>query len=298
MARERSRARNVVEAAAAGGLEGFFRALPFPVAEALGRGLARAVFPLTSRRALVTRNLARAFPEKSPGEIAGLRAQVFAHVGGLAAELLHFQGESLESFRQRHTVVGNGIERLRAAASSGRGVLITTPHFGNWEMGALAFGPLGFPVTVVVRPLDNPILDAKLTAFRERFGNRVLPKASAAREILRVLKAGGFVGILPDQHAHPPDAVVAPFFGRPASTTSAIARLADKTEALIVPAWDIRVAPGRYELHIEEPIDVRTLPREERSAEALMTRVNAVLESVIRRSPEQWLWLHNRWRLD
>ncbi|HEX2758628.1 MAG TPA: lysophospholipid acyltransferase family protein, partial [Thermoanaerobaculia bacterium] len=109
---------------------------------------------------------------------------------------------------------------------------------------------------------------------------------------------GGVVGILNDQRAHPPDAVTVPFFGRPAATSSALAKLADRTEALVIPTAAIRIAPARWRLTFEPALDVRTLPEAERGVEKLTARLNGILEQMIRRHPEQWLWLHNRWRVD
>jgi KDO2-lipid IV(A) lauroyltransferase len=106
------------------------------------------------------------------------------------------------------------------------------------------------------------------------------------------------LGVLADQHVRPPDGIPAPFFGRPASTTAALARIVDRTEALVLPAAAIRIAPSRYRLIVEPVLDVRTLPAAEREAGPLTARFNAILEQMIRRHPEQWLWLHNRWRLD
>lgn len=248
------------------------------------------------RRVLAEKNLARAFPERSPEEIRLLTRRVFEHFGGIAADLLWTLDQPIESILSRIEVVGDDI--ARTAAASGRGVFFFASHLGNWEMGALAAAHLGLPMTVVTRPLDNPRLEEQLRSLRERNGNKVLPKADSAREILRTLRRGGTVGILGDQHAHPPDAVTAPFFGRPAATTSSLARLADRTEALILPVSAIRTGPGRYRLLFEKPIDVRTLDPVERSVVPLTALLNKITEEMIRKNPEQWLWLHNRWKLD
>src|SRR5664279_2361995 len=151
------------------------------------------------------------------------------------------------------------------AFATGRGVCFLTAHLGNWEWAALGTGALGISIGVVARPLDNPLLDATLKRLRASTGNTVIEKRDAARGMLRALRSGGAIGILNDQHARPPDAVTAPFFGRPAATSSALAKLADRTEALIVPAYTIRVAPARWRLTYEPPLDVRTLSREERA---------------------------------
>jgi len=259
----------------------------------LGAFLGRTLGP---RRGLVRRNLARAFPEKPPGEIAAIARGVFAHFGGLAAEIVATLEEPLEGLVARVEVVNESI--ARAAFASRRGLFFLTPHLGNWEASALAAASIGMPMTVIARPLDNPRLERRLRAYRERGGNVVVPKAEAAREILRTLRNGGAVGILLDQHARGADAIAARFFGRPAATSSAVARFVDRTEALIVPAAALRVGPARYRLTFEEPIDVRTLSKDARSPENLTALLNATMEAQIRRAPEQWLWLHNRWKLD
>lgn len=268
-------------------------------AERLGRRLGALLLRAApARRALVRRNLARAFPDKSEEELDALLSAVFAHFGGMSAELLATLEEPLEALLARIEIRPEEIELARAAVASGRGLFFLTPHLGNWEMAALVGATLGLPMSVIVRPLDNARLELRLRAFRERSGNVVVPKGEAAREILKVLRRGGTVGILIDQHARGTDAVAAPFFGRPAATSSALARLMDRTEALVLPAAAIRTGPTRYRLTFEELIDVRRLTAEERRPEALTARLNATLETQIRRAPEQWLWLHNRWRLD
>ena len=297
MPKHRSRLRNRAEQIGFELALALLRRLSLPRAESLGRsagGFFRAV--ASRRRVLAERNLSRAFPQKSPAEIEELSRRVFAHFGGVAAEMLWSLDETQQDLLSRVEIEGEN--RARAAMAAGRGLFFLTAHLGNWEAGALVTASLGLPLTVVVRPLDNPFLEKRLKDFRERSGNSVLPKADAAREILRTLRRGGAIGILTDQHAHPPDAVVSSFFGRPASTTSSLARLADRTEALILPTFGIRTAPGRYRLIFGEPLDVRALTPEERTVPALTARVNAICEEMIRRHPEQWLWLHNRWRLD
>ena len=295
MSERRSALRNRLELGAYLVLRGLFRLLPLHVAERLGRG-AGLLYRLVDarRRRLVAANLALAFPEKPPEEIGRLARGVFAHFGGLAADLLRSETEPVESLLARVEVVG--LEHARAAASSGRGVFFASPHIGSWEWAALVTGAHGFSVTIVARPLDNPLLDARLTAMREKTGCRVVSKRDAARTLLRALRGGCLVGILADQRARPPDAVLVPFFGRPAWTTTSIARLAEKTGALFLPVVCLRTSPGRYRLVYSEPVDPALLPPEERQVAALTARVTALVESQVRGAPEQWLWLHDRWR--
>lgn len=295
MGRRRSHARDRLELAAFLLLRGLFRLLPLRLADALGRGAGLLYRLLDARRRrLVRRNLALAFPEKGAGEVGRLARGVFAHFGSLGADLVRSEGEPVERLLARVEVVG--LEHARAAVAAGRGAFFATPHIGSWEWAALVTGAHGFPVTIVVRPLDNALLDARLTAMRESTGCRVVSKRDAARTLLRTLRDGGLVGILADQRARPPDAVPVPFFGRPAWTTTSIAKLAARTGALVLPVVCLRVGPGRYRLEYSEPLDVSLLPPEEREVVPLTARVTALVERQVRAAPEQWLWLHDRWK--
>lgn len=296
MGRDRSALRNRAEALAVSALRGVFARMSPERAEAVGRGLGLAYHRVDGRRRELARaNIARAFPGKSPEEVDALGRAVFAHFGGLATELLHASGRPVSEIVAR--VEFPDVEVAVQALRSGRGVLFLTAHLGNWEYSALGMAASGVAASVVARPLDNPLLDARLTALRTSNGNAIIVKHDAARGMLRTLRSGGVLGVLADQHVAPPDGIPVPFFGRPASTTAALARVVDRTEALVLPAAAIRIAPSRYRLIVEQVLDVRTLSPGERGVDPLTTRFNAILEEMVRRYPEQWLWLHNRWRL-
>lgn len=297
MARARSGFRNRAEALAVAALRGVFSRMSPESAEAAGRRLGLLYRRVDARRRELARtNILRAFPQMTPAEGDALSRAVFAHFGGLATELLHAAGRPVHEIVSRVEFPDAGI--AREALRSGRGVLFLTAHLGNWEYSAIAMAAAGVTASVVARPLDNPLLDAWLTGFRTSNGNAIIEKHDAARGMLRALRAGGVLGVLADQHVGPPDGIPAPFFGRPASTTSALARIVDRTEALVLPAAAVRLAPSRYRLVVESVLDVRTLPAAEREVAPLTARFNAILEGMVRRHPEQWLWLHNRWRLD
>jgi KDO2-lipid IV(A) lauroyltransferase len=297
MPKKRTASRNRLEALAAGAAGAALAKMTPEAAEAFGRALGRLYLRLDERRRNLARaNLARVFPELSSAGIDALTVRVFEHFGGVAAELL--QAMSDEPHEALSRIETEGAENARGAFASGRGVFFLTAHLGNWEWAALGTGALGIPVGVIARPLDNPLLDAPLTRLRTSTGNFVIAKRDAAREMLRALRRGGAIGILNDQHARPPDAVTAPFFGQPAETSSALAKLTDRTEALVIPTAAIRIAPARWRLTFEPALDVRTLPEAERGVEKLTARLNGILETMIRGHPEQWLWLHNRWRVD
>ncbi len=297
MPKQRSAVRNRFEALLAGAFGSWLARKTPEAAEAAGRALGRHYRRLDGRRrSLARENLARAFPAMSRPDVDALCVHVFEHFGGVAAELFRALSHPPEDALARLQTEGAAI--ATDAFASGRGVFFLTAHLGNWEWAALGTGALGIPIGVVARPLDNPLLDATLRRLRSSSGNTIIEKRDAARGMLRTIRAGGAIGILNDQHAHPPDAVTVPFFGRGAATSSALAKLVDRTEALVVPTQAIRVAPARWLLTYDPALDIRTLSPEERGVERLTARLNGILESMIRRHPEQWLWLHNRWRLD
>jgi Kdo2-lipid IVA lauroyltransferase/acyltransferase len=297
MPKNRTAFRNRLEALAAGAAGAVLARTTPRAAEASGRALGRLYRKLDAERRDLTReNLARAFPNLPPAGIDALAVRTFEHFGGVAAEVLHAARRDPGEVLSRLETVG--AEIAHAASATGRGVFFLTAHLGNWEWAALGTGAIGIPISVIVRPLDNPRLDEVLTRLRTSTGNSVIDRRDAARGMLRALRGGGAIGILTDQHAHPPDAVTVPFFGRPASTSSALAKLVDRTEALVVPTTAIRIAPARWRLTFEPALDIRTLSEAERGVEELTARLNGILEQMIRRNPEQWLWLHNRWRLD
>jgi KDO2-lipid IV(A) lauroyltransferase len=200
--------------------------------------------------------------------------------------------------RSRVRVVGE--ENLAAARARGRGVFLLSAHFGGWELGAIRAGLIAGPIAPVVRPLDNPRLERELARRRTRFGNRLIAKRDAARDILRALRQGETVAILVDQNVLAREAVFVPFFGRLAATTPALALFQLKTDAAVVPAMVWPEGAGRYRLELGTPIladEFRSpeLDREE-SVRRATARYMEVTEATVRGKPEVWLWMHNRWR--
>jgi KDO2-lipid IV(A) lauroyltransferase len=173
---------------------------------------------------------------------------------------------------------------------------MATCHIGSWELHGLAHGYLFGPIGVVARPIDNPELDARLCAFRSAGGNSVIYKVRALVQVLRLLRAGRGVAILLDQNVEAEDGVFVSFFGRPAAATTVAAALAMKTGCRLVPCYSELLPDGRYRLSYEEPLLFD--PEAEKHAETL--RITQELarrtESWVRRRPEQWLWMHRRWR--
>ena len=188
-----------------------------------------------------------------------------------------------------------GLEILAAALRERRGVVLATAHIGNWELSGLLLGWLCEPVGVVARPLDNPALDRRLVAFRARSGNTVIYKRQALGAILRMLRAGQGVALVVDQNVQADEGIFVDFFGRKAAATTVAAALAVRLDAPLVMAW-VELGPdGRYQFRFTS---TRPRPGAERAAEVerLTQEITRVIEGWIRGAPEQWLWLHRRWK--
>ncbi|MEP6768168.1 MAG: hypothetical protein ABJC61_05830, partial [Acidobacteriota bacterium] len=195
-----------------------------------GARMARLYVSLVpSRRRILEANLSSAFPQMEPAGISALARRSVENFGSAFLEFLDSPRFSREEIEQRIAVVGR--EHLEAARARGKGVFLLSAHFGSWELGAVRAGLLGEPIASVVRPLDNALLEAELARRRTRFGNRLIRKKEAAREILRALRQGGTVAILIDQNVLAGEGVFVPFFGRLAATSPSLALLQAKTDA-------------------------------------------------------------------
>ena len=184
-----------------------------------------------------------------------------------------------------------GLEYFEEAKSRGQGVLFATAHFGNWELSAFAHGLLTEPMNVVVRPLDNPRIDQLVESRRRLTGNRLITKWESARAILRALAQNEAVGILIDQNASPQEGVFVNFFGVPACANVSFARIAARTGAPVIPGFAIWMeAEQRYVLRFYPPMELGP------DAAAETARLHQLLEQVIREYPDQWLWIHRRWK--
>jgi Kdo2-lipid IVA lauroyltransferase/acyltransferase len=273
--------------------------LPRPAVRRSLRGVARAAFGLLpSRRRILSANLAAAFPEKSPEEIASIAERSLEGFASALVDFLETAALTREELLSRVAVVGENY--LRDARARGKGVFLLSAHLGNWEIGALVAGLLGEPIAPVARPLDNPLLEEELDRRRRRFGNRPIAKREAAKELLRAMSRNETVAILVDQNVLAREAVFVPFFGRPAATTPSLARLQLKTGATVVPVFTWPLGEGRYRLEFEQPIlaeefDDPAADRDERVRRAT-ARYTAVTEAAIRKDPAAWLWIHDRWK--
>lgn len=214
---------------------------------------------------------------------------VFASIARMAASFARFPALTTENVQR--VIRYDGLENFEAARQRGKGVLVATAHFGNWELSAFAHALLTAPMNIVVRPLDNPRADAVIEHYRELCGNRILSKRDAAREILRALKNGDAVGILVDQNTSLDEGVFVDFFGLQACANSAFVKLAHHSGAAVVPGYAIWSAKERKHILRFDPEIVMT-GDVQRDTQA----VHSHLEGVIRRNPDQYLWIHRRWK--
>jgi Kdo2-lipid IVA lauroyltransferase/acyltransferase len=288
------RLRHRVEDAAVGLVAAAVRRLPLRIVRPGGRLLGRLAYRLDrTHRVAALENLAHAFPDRDDAGRRALAQATFAHFGSLLVELLAF--DALPPARMLALVEEEGQSHVRDAYARGRGVLFFTGHFGYWEMQALFHPLVERPVSVLARRLDNPRLHDRLERLRQRTGNTVVYRQGALRRVLRDLSANRGVAILIDQHLITTDAVRVRFFGRPAATTSALAAIAARTQAPVVPVFALPRPGGRYRF-VYEPI---LEPPADGSPEALLAftqQCTDVLERYVRRHPDLWLWMHRRWR--
>jgi KDO2-lipid IV(A) lauroyltransferase len=275
-------------------VRGAVRILPDMLSRALGTFIGLTFYSIDrAHRRLAINQLRAAFPTREPAECRAIARATFAHFGRLLVALLRFSTLQPDQIRSR--VEFEGEDRVRHALATGKGVLIFTGHFGFWELQGLAHPLVLPPLSVLARPLDNPLLHDLLERSRRATGNRVIYRQGAVRSILRALAADECVAVLIDQHIATSEAVKVDFFDRPVSTTSAVAALALRTGAPLVPAFALPLSGGRYRLIYETPVE---LPPADTSdpVRDLTQRCTDVLEMYVRRHPHLWLWMHRRWR--
>ena len=270
--------------------------LPRPVSRAFAIAIAQLVYRLHFRlRQVGMRNLAMAFPQKHEAERRRILRGVFTSLGRQLAELCQFPRYTAENVDD--VVVYDGLEHFQKAYARGKGVLFLTAHFGGWELSAFAHSLHGHWLHVVMRPMDNPYLDRLLQSYRTMHGNKVVPKDDFVRGLLAAMKCGETVGILMDTNMTPPQGIFVDFFGIPACTASGLARMALRTDAAVVPGftiWDERL--GKYRLRFDAAVELVRSGDLEADIVANTQKFTAVIEDYVRRYPEQWLWVHRRWK--
>jgi KDO2-lipid IV(A) lauroyltransferase len=273
----------------------FLRAIPVGFRKMFFTALLLAYYYIVPLRRRVTlENLKMAFPDKNPGEIRKIAKSVYRNMAIVAAEFFDLPSWTRETIGR--IVAVEGLEHCIAALKKKRGLLLFGAHFGNWELAAAAIPLFLKPVVVIYRPLDNAILEHLVTRVRQSTGNTVLAKDSAMWPMLRVLRKNGILGLLIDQNTGQWEGVFVDFFGMPACTTNGPALLALHTGAPVIPVFIVRQDDGRYRIIFSPEVDI--IQTEDREKDVIENTRNftAVIEKMVRRYPDQWLWVHHRWK--
>lgn len=260
--------------------------------------VALLLYALDSKRRKITiQNLSYAYPQKSEKEIKKLSRQVYIELSETVTEILLM---FVNRFNIDSAIVNKdeAIDKIHLLKqNSPKGIIAMTAHFSNWELLAHFLAKHGLPMLVIGREGNNKLIEKNITTpFRQKFGNGSAFKGNAMITMVKRLKKGGSVGILIDQKAGQYNSVNVDFFGQKAETTTSIAMLKQKLDALVVPFFIARVARGKYKIIIADPIEYEGDMKAKESLEKMTAQYNAVMESIIKTYPAQWFWMHNRWR--
>jgi Kdo2-lipid IVA lauroyltransferase/acyltransferase len=270
--------------------------LPRGMARAFGAGVATISFVLVPRLLRIAMfNLKLTFPEWDEEQRRRVVRGMVRQLGWLGAEFSQFPKYTAE--RIKEIVVVDGLDNFLAAERAGKGVLILTGHFSAWELAPFAQARFGHPLSFLAREVDNPTVDALVNSYRTLSGNTPIEKNQSARAVLRVLADGGTVGILADQNTLREEGAFVNFFGIPACTTTGIARIALHTGAGVVPGyilWDPTIK--KYRLRFDPAMELTRTGNAEADVHTNTARFARVIEDVVRKNPEQWVWVHKRWK--
>jgi KDO2-lipid IV(A) lauroyltransferase len=269
---------------------------PRGVARLLAGLLAFAVYWTFGRlRRVGVRNLDLAFPELSTKRKRAALRGVYVHLGWQLVEFCRMKRYTREN--TRNWIRTEGLEHYLAALARGKGVLVVTGHLGAWELSSFYHSLMGHPMGMVIRRLDNQRLDEYVNGIRCLHGNTVLHKDDFGRGLLTAMHAGQTVGILMDTNMTPPQGVFVDFFGLPACTAVGLARVALRTHAAVVPTftiWDPVLR--KYRLRFDPAVELVRSGNDEADAVANTARFTKIIEDYVRRYPDQWLWVHRRWK--
>jgi KDO2-lipid IV(A) lauroyltransferase len=271
-------------------------ALPRGVARAVGSAIGGLAYGVLGRlRSVGLRNLALALPEKVAAERERILRTEYRNLGWLLAEFCLMQGYTAE--RASRFIRYEGLDNYLRARERGKGVLVLTGHLGAWELSSFYHSLMGYPMGMVIRRLDNPLVDRFVNHVRCLHGNRVIHKDDFARGLIASMRAGETVGILMDTNMTPPQGVFVPFFGVQACTASGMARVAAKTGAAVVPGFLLwEESEQKYVLRFGEEMPVVTTGEAELDALVNTEAFTTKIEEYVRQYPEQWLWMHRRWK--
>jgi Kdo2-lipid IVA lauroyltransferase/acyltransferase len=273
-----------------------FGAIPRAAAHPVARSVGWLGFHLCRRqRRAGLRNLQLAFPNLTDDRRERILRGSFQNLARLLVEFTHFP--DLHKGNISELVIHDGLENYLEALRRGHGVIFMTAHFGAWELSSFAHALYGYPLKFLVRPIDNPRVEELISRYRTSSGNTPIQRRSAARDVLKALRRNEAVGILFDQNTTSSEGVFAEFFGIPAATTPSIALFALRTGAAVVPGflvWDRTL--GKHRLRLDPPVELIQTGDLDQDVIQNTKLFNKILESYIRRYPDQWLWIHRRWK--
>ena len=288
-----SRFRHKLEELALLWLGSVLRHLPREVSIRLGESLGALVYLLGVRTRVAKDNLARAFPDLSPGQIERMAKSCYRHFGALLAEFARLPLLRRENVEQLVEIEGRAV--LDQSQARGKGGIVVSGHLGNWELMGASAAVLGYPVSYVVTGQENELVESLMDRLREGAGVQIIKRREALKGVIKALRDNRLVAILSDQDAHEAGAFV-PFFGRPASTPRGAAVFALRTGADLIFAESHRRDLGKLKV-IYELIPQDNLPADpEQAACELTRRFTARLQQAIHHHPEQWFWMHRRWK--
>ncbi len=272
-----------------------FRLLPLGLRKRFFRALLGLYYHIDSRHRIVTlHNLVRSFPEKPLPEMIRIAKNAYRHIGTIAAEFFELPYLTRDNLADYLEI--EGLEYMEQALTQKKGVLSIVAHFGNWEMMAAAM-PIAFkPLHVIYRPLDNPVLEDLVYWVRTLHGNVMLPREGSVIRTYRLLARNNIMGILVDQNVATREGIFVDFFNRPACTAVGLAVLAQNTGAPVLPAFMIRMPDGRYKLQFQPAVEWTETGDPDRDILVNTQRYTQVVENVVRQYPDQYFWLHHRWK--
>jgi len=279
---------------------GFLGILPRVAAISISLAVAKIGFRLLGNlRRTGFRNLEIAFPEMPEAERTKILRGTFENLGRVLGEVSQFSRTTPAKLERilDFELDEESRQLYHRVKAEKRGVVITTGHLGNWELLVFAFAALHEPICYLARPLDNPLIEELTVRIRTRFGNRPINKTNSAMLAIRLLREGAILGVLADINAHPKEGVFVPFFGIPACTTAGPAMLAIRTNSIIYPTFCVYDSEARRYKIVHgsaiEPVSTGNRQQDVAETTALYT---AEIEKIIREYPDQWLWIHKRWK--
>lgn len=244
------------------------------------------------QRRRADQHLAAAFPDWPPARRRAVRRAMFRHLGMNAAELLRWMGGAGGELERRIRLEGG--ENMEAARAAGRGVVVLTAHLGNWDLMGL-WAASRYPLTIISKVIKNEAVNRFWMEKRAAAGVNIVPAHHSYRACLSALKKGGLLGFILDQNMIHTEGIFVDFFGRPACTTPGLAVLSAHAQAPIVPVFMIRQADGNHVVRMWPALP----PPADRGSESIAATTQActrLVEEIIRQHPEQWIWMHRRWR--